>query len=138
MDIHREHLRLLSLFHFIFGGIAAVFGSFPLLHVLMGAGITVGLFDDTDPAMRSAGPIFMIFGVVLVLAAWIFAALVLAAGHLIRRRRAYVFCLGVAGLECLALPFGTVLGVCTMVVLLRPGVKDLFADGSSSSDQALA
>jgi len=32
----------------------------------------------------------------------------------------------IAGIECLFMPFGTVLGVFTLVVLVRPSVKELF------------
>jgi hypothetical protein len=33
----------------------------------------------------------------------------------------------VAGIECIVMPFGTVLGVFTLVVLSRESVKTLFA-----------
>jgi hypothetical protein len=33
-----------------------------------------------------------------------------------------------AGIECVFMPFGTVLGVFTLVVLTRPSVKPLFED----------
>ncbi len=40
------------------------------------------------------------------------------------RRR--LFCLVVAGVECAFMPFGTVLGVFTIAVLMRESVKELF------------
>ncbi len=33
MDQDLEHLRLLSLFHYVVGGIAALFGCFPFIHL---------------------------------------------------------------------------------------------------------
>ena len=35
-------------------------------------------------------------------------------------------CMIVAGLSCMMMPFGTVLGVFTLLVLLKPQVKALF------------
>jgi hypothetical protein len=34
--------------------------------------------------------------------------------------------LAIAGIECIFIPFGTVLGVFTIIVLMRPTVKELF------------
>ena len=43
------------------------------------------------------------------------------------------FCLVVAGIECLLIPLGTVLGVFTILVLLRPGTKTLFGVESDTT-----
>ncbi len=37
-----------------------------------------------------------------------------------------MFCLIVAGIECLLMPYGTVLGVFTIMVLMRESVKERF------------
>jgi hypothetical protein len=37
-----------------------------------------------------------------------------------------LYCLVVAGIECIFMPFGTVLGVFTIIVLMRPSVRNLF------------
>ena len=36
-----------------------------------------------------------------------------------------------AAISCAFMPFGTVLGVFTLIVLLRPGVKELFGVGTA-------
>ncbi len=56
----------------------------------------------------------------------------LLAGRKLARRRSWTFCLVVASIECLFMPYGTVLGVFTIIVLLRPTVKELFAVNSVS------
>jgi hypothetical protein len=43
------------------------------------------------------------------------------------RRKARTFCFVIACIACLNVPLGTALGVCTILVLSRPRVKDLFA-----------
>lgn len=58
---------------------------------------------------------------------WTAAALLLFAGRFLSQRRHWLFCLIVAGLSCLNMPLGTVLGVFTIIVLNRESVKSLFA-----------
>jgi hypothetical protein len=48
----------------------------------------------------------------------------LISGFCILRRRARTFSLIIAGVSCLGFPFGTVLGVFTLVVLLRDSVRE--------------
>ena len=62
-----------------------------------------------------------------------FAACVGAAGRCIRSRTCYWFVFVMACLQCGFFPFGTVLGVFTIVVLSRPSVKEMF--GLSASEQ---
>ena len=54
------------------------------------------------------------------------AALIFATGRCIARRRRYMFCLVMAGVECTFMPMGTVLGIFTIIVLIRESVKQLF------------
>ena len=42
------------------------------------------------------------------------------------RRKHYTFCFVMACVECLSVPFGTMLGVFTILVLNRASVKELF------------
>jgi tryptophan-rich sensory protein len=65
---------------------------------------------------------YLFFGVI------IFLCLVgnLASGLCLRRRRARMFSLVVGGVNCLAFPFGTALGVFTLIVLVRPTVTALY------------
>lgn len=67
------------------------------------------------------------FGLCFVLTALANAA----SGWLIRRRRARMFSLVVAALNCMGFPFATTLGVFTFVVLLRDSVVELYAAAAS-------
>ena len=55
------------------------------------------------------------------------------AGRFLATRKHYMFCLVMAAIECLFTPFGTVLGVFTIVVLMRDSVKQSFATSRSSA-----
>ena len=72
------------------------------------------------------GTLFVVIGAAVILFGWVSAALVLLVGRFLARRTHYTFCLIVAGWSCLSFPFGTALGVFSLVVLLRPSVKPLF------------
>lgn len=123
-----EHLRLLSIFHYLKGGITALFACIPIIHVVLGLVFIVaphllGHGNDQPPAFL--GWLFVILGSFLILFGWAMAALVLIAGRCIGRRKHYTFCFVVACVECLSVPFGTVLGVFTILVLNRQSVRML-------------
>ena len=48
------------------------------------------------------------------------------SGIFLRQRRHRMFSLVVAGLNCLQIPFGTALGVFTLIVLLRESVRQSY------------
>jgi len=48
------------------------------------------------------------------------------SGVFIRKRKHRIFSMVIAGLNCLQIPFGTALGVFTLVVLARPSVKSAY------------
>lgn len=126
-DQDSEHLRLLSIFHYVAGGLMAAFSCIPIFHVLFG---TYFLLTPNGPGgndARFVGLIFIFIGGAIILLGWALAALTAFAGRCLGQRKHYTFCLIVAGLSCLWMPFGTVLGVFTLIVLLRPSVKPLFA-----------
>jgi hypothetical protein len=58
----------------------------------------------------------------------------LLSGFFIRRRRYRPFSLAVAGINCLNMPLGTLLGAFTFVVLLRGSVHDTYAARASTID----
>lgn len=122
-----EHLRLLSLFHYVVGGLTAFFACFPFIH--LGAGLLMLLkpevFKGRPPPEFLA---WLLIGVAaaFILAGWTLAGLFMLAGRNLARRKRYGFCQVVAGVGCLFMPFGTVLGVFTLLVLARPSVRQLF------------
>ena len=42
MDRDEEHLRLLSIFHYIYGGLVALFACVPILYMLIGVFVLHG------------------------------------------------------------------------------------------------
>jgi len=64
-----------------------------------------------------------------------FAVCLALAGRFLAQRRRYYYCLVMAGIACMFMPFGTVLGVFTIIVLLRESVKELFGEGEAAAVQ---
>lgn len=125
----RETLRLLSIFHYVLAGLAALFSLFPLIHVALGLAMIAGRFPPHGAG--PAAPAFIGWLLVLVGASFIvaglgYAVLVAVAGRFLARARNWTFCVVMAALSCALFPFGTVLGVLTIVYLAKPEVKELF------------
>src|SRR6266581_2837394 len=131
MNQDKEHLRLLAIFHYIVAGLAAFFSFFPLLYTTIGA---IFIFvarhgtpkpgEDLPPEFL--GWIFVGLGSFLFLLGITMAICILIAGRCLSRRKYYSFTLVMACIECLFIPFGTILGVFTIIVLSRESAKAFF------------
>ncbi|AEQ95635.1 hypothetical protein ACQR5V_00615 [Xanthomonas oryzae pv. oryzicola] len=133
-----QHLKLLSMFHYVLGGFTGLFSLMPLIHLFMGLAIVTARLPmkdstgQTAPDMQLFGWIFVIIATMLILGGLTMAGLMAYAGRCIAQRRRHLLCLIVAGISCSFMPFGTVLGVFTLVTLLRPQVKALFGAGNAA------
>ena len=122
-----EHLRLLSIFHYVVGGIAALLSLFPVIHLVMGVAMVTGRMDGSEePGARVVGVFFILFALTFIVCGIGYAVCVILAGRFLARQAHYIFCFVMAAVSCAFVPFGTVLGVFTIIVLSRPSVKALF------------
>ena len=124
-----DHLRYIELGHYVLAGIVTLFSMIPLLHVFMGVMITTGAFDDGANEMPfpvGFGMLFIVIGAASIIFGLCWAALIVLAARSIKQRKRHTFCLVVAGVTCLMAPLGTVLGVFSIIVLVRDSVKELF------------
>ena len=118
-----EHLRLLSIFHYIAGGLLALGGCIPIIHVVLGVLIVTGKFG---PRPDPAGYFFIAIGTMFILFCWSLAVCLILSGRFLTQRRNYVFSFVIAVISCLQIPFGTLLGVFTIIVLSRATVKAMY------------
>ena len=166
----REHLRLLSIFHYVVGGLAYLFSLFPVIH------LTIGLIfmltpmpvpaptpEGAPPALETAPPtpeaapplpeavppppggdvfpmrvfgaFFVVIASIIIVCGMTVATCIVMAGRRLAQYRRHTFCLVVAGIECLFMPFGTVLGVFTIIVLQRPEARRLFGLDSGEGEE---
>ena len=128
--VDQEHLKLLAIFHYVVAGLAVAGIGLLILHFAI-----MSVFLD-NPAMWKNSPnpppreffaifkwIYLAAGLCLILA----AISNLLSGLFIRDRKHRTVSLVIAALNCLQIPFGTVLGVFTIVVLVRDSVSQLYA-----------
>ncbi|OGP55995.1 MAG: hypothetical protein A2Y65_03690 [Deltaproteobacteria bacterium RBG_13_52_11] len=129
MNEDLQYLKLLSIFHYIFGGMAALFAFIPIIYVVIGmlAFYIPGPLDfESEGVPAFIGLLLIIFGTGLIVLGWAFSACIIIAGRYLARQVHYMFCMVMAAIECIFMPFGTVLGIFTIVVLVRPSVKEMF------------
>ena len=131
MNHDEEHLRLLSIFHYIVGGLCALFSLFPLFYTAMGSFFIYlarhgAQKPGQEPPPEIVGWFFVGLGSSFFLAGLAIAICIVMAGRALARRRRYWFCFVMACIECLFMPFGTILGVFTIIVLSRESAKQMF------------
>ena len=138
MNQDEQHLNLLSIFHYIVALFSALFACFPILHLTIGILMLTGGFEkvpnDEFPATIFGLMFILVPGLIIILG-WAFAVCLFIAGRYLARRKHYMYCLVMACISCIFIPFGTVLGVFTIIVLMRSSVKELF-NAASSHHQA--
>jgi len=122
-----QHLQLLAIFHYIVGGLAAFFACFPLIHLTIGLVMVFGGFSGNQaPPPQFVGWLFIILGGGFFIVGQTLAICIIIAGRFLARRKHYLFVFVVACCECLFMPFGTILGVFTIILLSRESVKSTF------------
>jgi hypothetical protein len=131
--VDEEHLRLLAIGYWVAGGMAALFSLFGLFYLSMGAMLAVSFAKIPAASLQpnQQPPAFLpwVFagiGLAIFLVAATFAAMRFWTAVCLKRRTARTFCLVVAALSCLEFPYGTTLGVLTIIALGRPSVMHLF------------
>jgi len=111
---------------------------FPLLYTTVGAIFIFAARHGTakpgeDLPPEFLGWIFAVLGSLLFLIGIAMAICILIAGRSLALRKGYSFALVMACIECLFVPFGTILGVFTIVVLSRESVRGLFSTASAQA-----
>jgi len=128
-----DQLRLLSIFHYVVAAAAMLFALFPVIHLVVGLSLLTGNFgpptSQDAPFGRQMGCLFVAIPSALILMGLTFGVLLIIAGRNLAARRSYTYCLVMAGVACAFMPFGTVLGVLTILVLMRESVKAEFGVG---------
>jgi hypothetical protein len=133
-----EHLHLLGIFHYVVAALAGLFSLFPVVHLLVGIGMTA--FSLIEPKetfpIAFVGIIFIVFASLWIIVGLTFSICLLLSGRYLKKKTHYKYCLVMAGIECIFMPFGTVLGVFTIIYLVKEDVKALFS-GDFSNEQKL-
>lgn len=134
-----ERLRLLSIAYYISGALGAVFVSILLIHLCVFTAIsfmpesafqskgnqpsTTQSSPQSVQKTPSSGPPVIIFRIVagaigvVILCGWTLGGLTFYAGRCIAKRRNRTFVLVMAGVNCIWIPYGLLLGIATFLAL---------------------
>ena len=132
--VDADHLQLLGIFHFLLAGLALVGLGFLGLHYAL---MRYFVFNPTVWANQKNSPLpaeffqifqwlYVVFGVLLLVG----GIANLLSGLWIHARKKRTFSLVVAGIDCIQIPFGTALGVLTIIVLMRDSVRETYAQSA--------
>lgn len=128
--VDTDHLRLLAIFHLVAGGLS-LFGVIGLIvHYLVAREVInnpeIWKMVPNAPPPQQFWVAFEIMYAFLAFMITTFGVLNLISGLCIRARKYRMFSLVIAGLNCLQVPLGTMLGIFTFVVLLRDSVRETY------------
>ena len=139
-EVDLGHLRTLAICHYVYGGLTMLASCFAIIYIVLG----VAALNDPSmfappprPGFPAANPppgpppdffgwFFIGCGSAGLALGWLDGILTILSGRGLARQRGRTFSLVVAGLNCLYVPLGTILGVFTFIVLMRPGVQALY------------
>jgi hypothetical protein len=132
----RNHLSTLSLIYYILAALNTLSTLMGFL-ALLGIGIFFVAFAGAGPADDPALPTrlgFILIGVsaLVLLLGGVGAYLTYLTGRSLKQRRRRTLCFVVACLMLPSFPLGTLLGIFTIIVLLRPSVQELFARSAAA------
>jgi hypothetical protein len=129
-DITGHDLRLLSIGYYIQAGIAAFYSILLLGYAGFATAMLGSLANSANEAGQNIPPWFLslisILMLVVLLLACLYTVALFLAGLWLRRFRNILFIQVIAALNCLAIPYGTVLGIFTFLVLQRSTAKQFF------------
>ncbi len=129
-----EHLRILSICHYVLAGLCIFPFLYGLFYMVMGVFFGVAMSSVPQPPdappVAIFGGIFIFIGLIISGIALTVGLLLLKAGRNLSGYRNYMFCFVIACISCVFMPFGTILGIFTIIVLLRESVKARFGAGN--------
>jgi len=130
--IDEVQLKLLSLGYMVSAGISAFFCLLGLIYLFFG--VIVGVAISHTPASAKSGqppPAFIGWivagvGLVILLIGAVVALARIWAARCVKQRKSRTFCMVVAAMGCLEFPYGTALGVLSLMLLGRESVARQF------------
>ncbi len=126
-ELDERHLRYLVIANYVYAAFQAI-GLLVMVVILMlftGAA-AFGGFPQGDPDAQVAGVAITVIGGLVLVILLISTALQFLLARFLDQRRGHTFCFVLSILNALNVPIGTVLGVLTLIVLMRPTVQHTF------------
>jgi len=123
LEQKKNYLDILAVFHYVNGGLHLLIAIAALCFIGIGLGAATSWGDDWQ--MEAGCSMLAVMALILVVLGG-YGVLNLLAGRALHTRNHYVLVMLAAGVNCLNLPLGTLLGIFTLVMLSDPQVRPLF------------
>lgn len=124
-----NNLRTLEILHYVYGGLTTL-GALAVLVIFNVGGAILRseaiAAESGDAAPAIVGTVMGVVGWVIGLCVLLLAVLNFISGRNLGRRKGRTLSMVVAGIDCLNLPFGTALGIFTIIELSKEDVKRLY------------
>lgn len=128
--VDADHLKLVEIFHFVYAGMALAGVFFLLAHyaVFQAFFSNPQLWESQNQTPPPAAVFAVLKWFYLIFGAWFVIGIMLnvISALCLRARKHRMFCMVVAGINCVRIPVGTVLGVFTIIVMARDSVRELY------------
>jgi hypothetical protein len=128
--IDADHLNLLAIFHFVGAGLALLgilllLAHFTIMHTFLA---NPEMWRNQKQTLPPAELFAIMKWFYLVIAVWFVGSgiLNLISGLCLYTRKHRTFSMIVAGINCVHMPLGTVLGVFTLIILMRDSVREVY------------
>ena len=121
----KKNLYAIEIFHYVYGAINCFGGIFLLALVAMGSFLGSEWLAERsqEPPPAWLGSMLSTLGIVLFVFVEAMGILIIYSGRCIARRKNRTLSLVVAGLCCLSIPLGLILGIFTLIALGDDEVK---------------
>ncbi len=136
MEEDIRYLNLLAVFQMIVAGIVGLLSCLPLINLFIGVPML-----EAVPYALSQGEFFsqsILVPLMFILLpsgmsviGWMLAVAIALNGYYLKNHKWLNYCMIVSGIETIFMPFGTVLGVFTIILLTKPNIKNLFDEENS-------
>lgn len=134
-SVDAGQLDLLAIFHFVLAGFCLLGLGFIFLHWLMMHTFienpAIWENSKSPPPPKEFFAMFKWFYLFMGFCTALIGIGNLIAGLCIKKRKARTLTMVIAGLDCMMIPFGTVLGVFTIIVLARDSVRETYEAAAS-------
>jgi uncharacterized membrane protein YGL010W len=125
-----DQLNLLATFHYIVGGIGVFMACLPLIHLTIGIAMLNGSIpmnnNQNEISPNLVGVIFIVMGSLFFVIGQCVAWLTIYSGKQIKARKKHTFSFVLGCVLCMFMPFGTILGVFTIILLSKQEVKVMY------------
>lgn len=126
-----RNLNTLAILQYIwagltFFGVAIVYVFYFVIGRVFSSEIISTASPEDEAVLGVVGGVVAIIGIVLIFFLLLSTVLKVLCGIFMQKKKNRIFCIVIASIECLNIPFGTVLGVFTIIELEKLEAKQMF------------